>query len=367
LNHRSKYVKLRRISYFEHSEKQGSRRRRGSYMAFINKKVIFGGLIIGGIFLLFFLFSGLNYSKEYSFSYEDPSDPSLKKGIPKSENPSINILFLGVVGEGSRGAFLSDTIFVININPAREQITVISMPRDLWVKIPDGSTGIKINGIYALENKDKRFSQANSYDLIKEKTEDITGLFINYIVILDLKGLEKLTDALGGIDIWLEKDVIDPDLVNPHNPSEIFHLPAGWRHLDGALLIKFIRTRYAPEGDFYRIQHQQQIVAALKNKLTKLADLWNLITWLKIWQSLSGHFISNLDFNTIWQIFSVVKNISSDQIKYLGITNRPPDELLMTSTMHDSWSEKDIYILIPKKGFENYQQIQEYIQNSINN
>lgn len=334
-------------------------------MALINKKTIIFGLIIGGIILLFFLFYGLNDSKKYSFSYDDDFNTSSKENSQKAEDLPINILFLGIVGEGSRGAFLTDTIFVTSIIPSKKQITMISMPRDLWVKIPNGSTGVKINSLYELENKGKRFSEATSYGLIKEKVEDITGLPMDYIVILDLKGFEKLIDALGGIDIWLEKDIIDPSLVNPHNPSEIFHLSAGWRHLDGALIIKFIRTRYAPNGDFYRIEHQQQIIAALKDKLTKLADIWNLISWLKIWQSLSGHVITNLDFNTIWQIFPVVKDISSSEIKYLSITNKPPDELLTTSTMYNNWADKDIYILIPAKGFENYEEINNYIKKKI--
>ncbi len=334
-------------------------------MMLMNKKTITLGLIIGGIVLLFFLFNGLNDSKKYSFSYDNNSNAFPKEESPKSENPPINMLLLGIAGEGSRGAFLTDTIFVANIIPSKKQISMIALPRDLWVKVPNGSTGVKINSLYELENRGKKFSKADSYELIKEKVEDITGLPMDYIVILDLKGFEKLIDVLGGIDIWLEEDVIDPNLVNPHNPSEIFHLSAGWRHLDGALIIKFIRTRYAPNGDFYRIEHQQQIIAALKDKLTKLADIWNLISWLKIWQSLSGHVITNLDFNTIWQIFPIVKNISSDQIQYLSITNKPPDELLITSTIYDNWNNKDIYILIPAKGFEDYEEINNYIQEKI--
>jgi len=334
-------------------------------MTLINKRTITLGLIIGGIVFLFFLFYGLNDSKEYFFSYNNDSIAFSKEEFPKPENSPINILFLGIVGEESRGAFLTDTIFVASIIPSKKQVSMISLPRDLWVKVPSGSTGVKINSLYELENKGKRFSKADSYELIKEKIEDITGLPMNYIVILDLKGFEKLIDALGGIDIWLEKDIIDPSLVNPHNPSEIFHLSAGWRHLDGALVIKFIRTRYASGGDFYRIEHQQQIIAALKDKLTKLSDIWNLITWLKIWQSLSGHVITNLDFNTIWQIFPVVKDMSPSQIQYLSITNKLPDELLMTSTIYDNWADKDIYILIPAKGFENYEEINNYIKEKI--
>jgi len=334
-------------------------------MMLTNKKITLIGLIIGGILLLFFLFSGLSDSKKYSFSYDNVSNVSSEKESSKLENSPINIIFLGIAGEGSRGSFLTDTIFVTSIIPSKRQISIISIPRDLWVEIPNGSTGTKINSLYSLENNGKRFSKANSYELIKEKIENITGLPIDHIVILDLKGFEKLIDALGGIDIWLEKDIIDPNLVNPHNPSEIFHLSAGWRHLDGALMIKFIRTRYAPNGDFYRTEHQQQIIAALKDKLTKLADIWNLMSWLKIWQSLSGHIITNLDFNTIWQLLPIVKDISSGQIQYLSITNSSPDKLLITSSVYNDWAKGDIYILIPKKGFENYEEINNYIKEKI--
>jgi LCP family protein required for cell wall assembly len=334
-------------------------------MSLTNKNIPLIASIISGILILSFLFLGLSDSKKYSFSYDNvPNILSETKSTTLGNEP-INILFLGVAGEGSRGSFLTDTIFVTSIIPSKKQISMISIPRDLWVKIPNGSTGIKINSLYELENRGKAFSKANSYSLVKEKIEDVTGLPIDHIVVLDLKGLEKLIDDLGGIDIWLEKDVIDPNLVDPHNPSKIFHLSAGWRHLDGALIIKFIRTRYAPNGDFYRIEHQQQIIAALKDKLTKLADIWNLISWLKIWQSLSGHIVTNLDFNTIWQMLPVVKNISSGQIQYLSITNKLPDELLITSTMYDNWAKKNIYILVPKKGFENYEEINNYIKEKI--
>ena len=200
---------------------------------------------------------------------------------------------------------------------------MISIPRDLWIQIPNLSQEMKINNLYALENKGRTFLKATDSNLISQKAEEITGLKIDHTVILELEGFGKLIDAIGGIDIWLEQDIFDPQLVNPHNPSEIFHLAAGWRHLDGDTAIKFVRTRYAPEGDFNRMQHQQLIIAALKDKLSKLADIWNLMTWLKIWQSLNNHFIVDLDFNALWQIFNLVKDISADQIEYIRITNRP--------------------------------------------
>jgi LCP family protein required for cell wall assembly len=332
-------------------------------MTFPSKKISFLIIIIL-VGMASFLFLAQMQPKEYIFSYNASQNNFVGK-TTEAEKPPLNILFLGIAGEGSRGQFLTDAILIIHLNLSQKKIALISIPRDLWVQIPNRSQKIKINGLYDLENKDKPFSQATNSNLIRQKIEEITGLTINHTAILELEGFGKLIDAIGGIDIWLAEDISDPLLVNPHNPSEIFHLAAGWRHLDGDLAIKFVRTRYAPEGDFYRMQNQQQIIAALKNKLAELADVWNLTTWLKIWQSLNKHVITDLNFNTLWQIFNLVKDIPVDQIEYIKITNRPPDQLLQTVTFTDGSEGEYIYALIPRQGFEQYQQIQNYIKEKI--
>lgn len=345
-------------------------------MTLTHKKFVLTKIIITSVlilsFFLSFLYFGLNFPEQYTYvsdTLDTSFNESLVKNTSDSEQPPINILFLGIVGEGSRGALLTDSIFILHLNPLlNKKISIISIPRDLWVQIPNRSSAMKINNLYELENRGKKFPESNSFNLIKQKIEEITGLPLNYVAVVDLEGFKKLVDILGGIDIWIEKDIIDPNLVNPHNPSEIFHLSAGWRHLDGDLTVKFIRTRYAPEGDFYRIEHQQQIIAAIKNKLTKLADVWNLITWLKIWQSLRGHYVTNLNFNTVWYIFTLIKNVPVSQIEYIKLTNRPPDELLISSsinTQNNSSEEQKIYILIPSQGFENYNKIHEYLKEKI--
>ena len=333
-------------------------------MSFFSKKNLLIILTVGLFFGLFFLLLNQSQPKEYLFSYNPYNDSDIQESV-RTKNSSLNLLLLGIVGEGSRGQFATDTILVTHLDFTNKKIALISIPRDLWVRIPNSSQETKINGLYAMENRGKKFSQATKSSLITKKAEEITGLKIDETVILELEGFGKLIDAIGGIDIWLETDVYDPLLINPHKPTEIFHLAAGWRHLDGDLAIKFVRSRYAPEGDFYRMRHQQQIIAALKNKLTKLADVWNLVTWLKIWQSLNNHIIADLDFNALWNIFNLIKDISTDEMEYLQITNRPPDELLFTTTYTSESSAQDIYILIPREGFEKYQKIQEYIKEKI--
>jgi len=322
-------------------------------------------LIILGLCLVSFLVWGVNHPAEFAINSEKATESS---SAFSSKEP-VNILFLGVPGDGSRGALLTDSIFLAHLNFNQKKILIISFPRDLWVQVPHGSQNEKINALYSLSNKNTTsFIKTTSYNLIQGKIEAITGLKINYDIIFDLQGFGKVVDALGGINIFLDKEMIDPQLTNPHDTSEIFDLSAGWHYLDGATAIKFIRTRYAPSGDFYRMDNQHIIIAALREKINQLSNVWNLMTWFKIWQSISNHYIANLDFNTLWELFNLFKNVKSNQIQYLSLTNRPPDNLLVSSAVEgiNNNATTSVYILLPKEGFENYQKIQEYLKNSIN-
>ncbi|MGB9726608.1 MAG: LCP family protein [Minisyncoccia bacterium] len=317
-----------------------------------------------------FYFWGIKEQKEYLISFKNPMQPVIVVK-PKSEiKPEINILFLGVPGDGWRGPLLTDTIFVIHLDTVKKKVAIISLPRDLWVKNKADNSYIKINGLYAFENPNNNFIKAKKYNLIKEKVSEIINRKIDYVVIFDLIGFGKLVDLVGGVTIWLEKDIVDPKLVNPYNPKEIFKLKAGWRNLDGKLAIKFVRSRYDSEGDFYRIKHQQQLLANLKDKIAKLSSGWCLLDWLKIWQSLEGHFITDLNLETALEFFKIFKNTKSEEIIYLSLTTREPDKLLAPTSYQridpKTGEQKAFYALIPTAGFENYQEIQNYINEKLN-
>ncbi|HOK17252.1 MAG TPA: LCP family protein [Candidatus Paceibacterota bacterium] len=327
-------------------------------------------IVILGIAIGFYLW-GLKEPRQYLISFSNNNQPVLVKKEQTALKPKTNILFLGIAGDGSRGALLTDTIFVVQLNSLTKKVAVVSIPRDLWVKNNLTNTNSKINELYVSENSYvNQFSKAKKYSLIKNKVSEIIGEEIDYVVIFDLVGFGKLVDAIGGVTIWLEKDIVDPNLVNPYNPSEIFKLEAGWRNLDGKLAIKFVRSRYDKEGDFYRMKNQQQLLANLKDKITKISSSWNLIDWLKIWQSLEGHFITDLDLETALNFFKTFKNTKSEEIIYLSLTTREPDKLLASTsylwTDPQTNEQKNIYVLIPKAGFENYSEIQNYLKSKIN-
>jgi LCP family protein required for cell wall assembly len=334
-------------------------------MSFKIKWIILATLI--GLVLASFLVWGVNHP--FELAIQNNSQNTDNNNINTLPKEPVNILFLGVAGDGSRGALLTDTIFITHLNFQSNKMSLISIPRDLWVQVPNTSQNEKINALYSLSNKNKTsFLKATNYNLIQNKIEEITGLKINYVIIFDLQGFSKFVDAIGGINIYLDKEMIDPRFTNPHDSSSIFDLTPGWHYLDGTTAVKFVRTRYAPNGDFYRIDNQHIIIAALREKITQLSNVWSLMTWLKIYESISNHYITNLDFNTLWNLATVFRNIKSNQIQYLSLTNQAPNNLLVSSSVEGMFNNAttSVYILLPKDGFEQYSSIQNYLNNILN-
>ncbi|OQA44383.1 MAG: Regulatory protein MsrR [Parcubacteria group bacterium ADurb.Bin305] len=327
-------------------------------------------LLIIGILILSlgasFLLWGARHPKEFLLAFS--SNGPINSLVNKLTASPINILVLGIAGQGSRGGLLTDTIMVVQLNPAQQKIALISIPRDLYVKNPFNNQPIKINSIYASENTIKSFPQATSFQNITSKVEDITGLPINYTIIFDLEGFGQLVDLVGGVTIWLDENVYDPTLVNPYNPTQPFYLAKGWHNLDGALAIKLVRSRYASSGDFFRIKHQQQIMLSLKDKLLNLPQTMNLSTIASLWRTLQNHFVTDLNINEAINLVRFIKNnnIANYRLVTMVLDNKPPNQLLIsTSIPLSSDNQQTMYALLPKLGFEKYDEIHKFIQNQI--
>lgn len=317
-------------------------------------------LLIGVATILIYV--GNHHSRVYNFAFlSHSSSSSVKSNI---YHKPLNLLILGIVGNGSRGTLLTDTILDLYLDPNKKEIHIISIPRDLWVQGKEYPRGTKVNGLMEIENPRLVFNSHCRYNLIRDKIEEITNQKIDYVLVVDLEGIEKFVNQLGGITIWLPNKIFDPKLVNPHYPKQIFQLPAGWNYLDGALTAKFLRSRYAPSGDFYRINHQHQFISALYAKIQQLDKVWGIPSWLRLWQNLRSHYVTNLDFNTAYQLFKLIETIPQDNIHYSTISNRSPDNLLISKMV--PIGNKEIYILIPREGIGHYQAIHQYINKEIN-
>lgn len=142
----------------------------------------------------------------------------------------------------------ADSIMLIRFNADRSRIDVLSIPRDSWVPIPGRGTA-KINA-----------SLNGGPSLVVRTVQQLTGIPIDHVLLMDFDGVRGLTDALGGVTVLNEHAITDPRNGN--------HFPAGTLHLSGNQALLYVRIRYGlPGGDFDRIDHQQQVVAGISQKL----------------------------------------------------------------------------------------------------
>ncbi len=118
----------------------------------------------------------------------------------------INILLVGIGGSGHQGAYLADTIIVASFKPSTNDVAMLSIPRDLYVEIPEFGWR-KINNAMA-------FGTTSDYPgggeaLLAEVVEDVIDLPIHYYARIDFAGFRKIIDDFGGLDIYVDQSFTD--------------------------------------------------------------------------------------------------------------------------------------------------------------
>lgn len=216
--------------------------------------------------------------------------PKAVAGLPYLDVPTaapaarINILILGVdyrQGEGDEYTRVrlndedddgrSDTMAVFSIDPASKTASVLSIPRDLWVEVPDGHGGWTMDRIdeayhTGAENKLPGGGPAAAAAAV---TRDF-GIPIDHYVVLDFTGFMTLIDALGGITLDVPQTLTATVLPADNAGGYEYTFLAGRQHLSGELALAYSRFRYDAEGDFGRIARQQQVALAARDKALSL-------------------------------------------------------------------------------------------------
>ncbi len=272
-------------------------------------------------------------------------------GVKKNPDGTTNILFLGIAGANHNGENLTDTIIVATISPDRKNISLNSIPRDLFIESSENSVWKKVNSVYA--SYAKTDSKAGIKTLA-EKTKEITGLPINYYVLLDFKGFEKVIDAVGGIEYTLQEDLNDPGFPNDNFGYDPLYLKAGTYHLDGALALKLSRSRHTTTGDFSRIERQHGIIKALKDELENQKIWGNFFAVNNILNIISENIKTNITLPEFQKFNEIAKNIPDS-----NITSRIPDAITDSKIIYAA-NINGADVLLPKD--PSYSQLRAFYQ-----
>ena len=212
--------------------------------------------------------------------------PAAPVALPKG---SITIMLLGSDKRPKSGDYRTDTIILVNVNPnslagneARPSVTLLSIPRDLYVYIP-GYQFQRIN--VADEQGEFSHFPGGGAALLKQTIEYNLGLHVDYYARVDFGGFIKIVDTLGGIDVLANcplEDIFpdDPITENPAVTGAISIKKPGLAHLDGKHALWYARSRETT-SDWDRSLRQQRTLRAMWNKanqlglIAKLPELWN--------------------------------------------------------------------------------------------
>jgi len=255
-----------------------------------------------------------------------------------------NILFLGEGGGNHPGAALSDTMEVLSINWKTNQMAMLSVPRDLEVNVP-GYGYAKINNANA----------TGGGKLASQVVSQILGIPIQYFVTLNFTGFTDIVNSVGGVDINVPQAIYDPLYPAYDNgPYSLFKLSAGQHHMDGALALKYARSRETT-SDFDRAKRQQQIMEALKSKFLSLNFLADPLKVTSLLNTLGGNLLTSLSVNESYALWTEIKGIDSSNI----ITKVLDDSA--NNVLTDQTNELGD-VLIPKKGLKDYTDLQAVAQ-----
>ncbi|MDD2758298.1 MAG: LCP family protein [Patescibacteria group bacterium] len=259
------------------------------------------------------------------------------------ENDRVNILLLGIGGPGHEGPYLSDTNIIASIKPSTKEVALISIPRDLGVKMGD-------NGFWRINYADawgekKNPGQGGEY--ARQIFSETFKLDIPYYVRVDFTAFEQIINAVGGVEVTVTNPFIDYSFPADNYAYQTVGFSSGTQMMDGTKALQYARSRHGTNGessDFARSRRQQQILSALKQRIFSFGTFTSPTVIKNIWASLADNVTTNLDISQIAYLASVAKDIDTSKVKSLVLESGPQGYL------YSYIADTGAFMLAPKTG-----------------
>ncbi|PJE58212.1 MAG: hypothetical protein COU81_01935 [Candidatus Portnoybacteria bacterium CG10_big_fil_rev_8_21_14_0_10_36_7] len=267
-------------------------------------------IIIFSAFILLTIFS-LTTKTGYVFNKIFIDLDSIKKPIPTAkaspiDDPNrLNILILGIRGQADpNGGLLSDVNLIVSIEKNTGRTALISIPRDLYVDIPTYDKKERINFAYA-EGFSKQ-GVAGGILYAKSVFEDISGIYIDDVIVVNFDAFKDIVDIMGGIDVDLAKPFKEE---TQFAGEQIIDLPEGINHLDGETALYYVRSRYST-SDFDRMHRQQDVLSSIIKKSMSLGFITNPKKISDLLDSIGDNVHTTMNGNEITSLIAITPSIN---------------------------------------------------------
>lgn len=286
----------------------------------------------------------------------------------------INIMIYGYGGDGHDGAYLTDSIMMVSVQPQPDgppQVAEISIPRDWYVPIELGGGKLdygRINQAYA-DGMQGMGPVATSSRSAGGSVADATmthllGVNIDHFAGVDFQAFKAAVDAVGGVNVNVPTSFTDTQY--PHGECDqgdcaymTVHFNSGMQHMDGAAALEYARSRHGDNGegsDFARSRRQQLVLAALKQKAESVGGIGNLPGLIS---SLGDNVLTNLSIGDMEALYKLVQNVNPKNVEHVSIDN--------TNFLYDCDYPTDCGASYLYAHDRSYQSITHFIQNVLPN
>jgi len=251
--------------------------------------------IVGGLLTIFLIFIGTAYytiqktMNKINTPLIETTDESKEQKIVTKKDP-FSVLMLGV-DERKDDSGRSDTMIVITVNPEKQTMKMLSIPRDTRTEIIGHNSVDKINHAYAF----------GGVPMAVDTVEHFLDIPIDYYVFVNMDGFLQIIDTIGGVTIDNDMDLT----------FDSYHFPKGEITLDGNNALIFSRIRYEdPRGDFGRQIRQRQIIEAVLKKASSTSSI--LLKATDMLDVVGDNVRMNFTMKDLIQLQSIYKNMDGN-------------------------------------------------------
>jgi LCP family protein required for cell wall assembly len=247
--------------------------------------------------------------------------PTRVEPLNRNGNDLLNILLLGSDGEITNDGFKrTDTMIVVSINRTTNSVSMLSLPRDLFVYIPAWSMQ-RLNLTYA-RGESGGWSDG-TFELMRQTLMYNFGINVHYYALVDLTGFKELVDSIGGVEVAVDCAIENlaligaevPKAARPSSQEYFYVLDVGYYRLSGAEALWYARAR-DNSTDFDRGRRQQQILRAIWRKARDTGQLANLPN---LWNQGMELVETNLAFEDVLGLLPIALNLNPSLIENFAL------------------------------------------------
>ncbi|ACL26084.1 LCP family protein [Chloroflexus aggregans] len=254
----------------------------------------------------------------------DPPSATATAEALKLSRPELNILLLGTDARpDDTGPTRTDAIVLVHIARDTGRVSMLSIPRDLWVSYPTGGEG-RINAAYAIG--EHRFGPGGGAALAKSTVSKLLGIPVDYFILINFDGFKKIIDIIGGIEIDVPRPIYDPAYPTEDYGTIEVSFDTGRQWMDSERALIYARTRHA-DSDFGRNQRQQQVLMAIFQRIRERGLLQQVTSIDDYTGALRGYVLTDLNRRTMLELANFARTVREENILRYAIDSSSIVEL----------------------------------------